>query len=287
MFGLTTRRSAVLVAVVCVGLGTGAGLAVQASASGGKPTGPSAPPSPASPPIRPRTTNGQLVPAAVSTNAHCGQTLTASLTLNGDLFCPATGLIVSGNSVVLNLGGHEIASNQGDGSTYYGVVISGKSDTVENGLVADFASGVYISGTTDIISGLRSSDSNGTGFEDHGQGTKITNSVASGSKYNGIFSQASGGTYSGDHEVSNGYAGLALYGQKMTITSNIANGNTIDGIYDGAFATTLTKNSANFNGQDGIYVDEVAVIDGAGNTAKGNDYVTGYPPEQCHGVVCS
>jgi hypothetical protein len=29
------------------------------------------------------------------------------------------------------------------------------------------------------------------------------------------------------------------------------------------------------------------VVDGAGNTAKGNDYVSGHPPVQCQGVVCA
>ena len=46
------------------------------------------------------------------------------------------------------------------------------------------------------------------------------------------------------------------------------------------------QNTADFNGQDGIYVTDTSTLDGGGNTAKGNDYIAGNPPEQCRGVVC-
>jgi parallel beta-helix repeat protein len=72
------------------------------------------------------------------------------------------------------------------------------------------------------------------------------------------------------------------------VTSNIANGNKYVGIVDNGTGTTLTKNTANFNGLDGIKVQgDVTVVDGAGNTAKGNDYISGTLPVQCQGVVCT
>jgi hypothetical protein len=44
----------------------------------------------------------------------------------------------------------------------------------------------------------------------------------------------------------------------------------------------------NFNGGDGIRAgSDTTVIDGGGNTAKGNDYASGFTPIQCFGVVCS
>jgi len=51
----------------------------------------------------------------------------------------------------------------------------------------------------------------------------------------------------------------------------------------------LTTNIANFNAHDGIYISiyEPTVIDGGGNTAKGNDYASGAVPAQCYGIVCS
>jgi parallel beta-helix repeat protein len=116
--------------------------------------------------------------------------------------------------------------------------------------------------------------------------------VASRSANYGIFTSGSGGIYSGDHEVSNGNDGVILISSHaITITGNTANGNGANGgqgngIDDFGFSTTLTKNTADFNGQDGIYVTDTSTLDGGGNTAKGNDYIAGNPPEQCRGVVC-
>jgi hypothetical protein len=266
---------------------------VQASASGGKggtPT-PSVPRPPATikpgarPSLRPMTASGQVAPDVTATNAHCGQTVTATLTLNGDLFCSGDALTVSGTSVVLNLAGHELG---GDG-TGDGVQLTGKSDTVENGLIINFSYGVDVQGTTDTVSAVRSVYNFNRGIMDVGTGTKITNSVAANNVYFGILSYSVGGVLSGDHELNNGTSGLELLGQKQTVTSNVADGNVFYGILDQGFGTTLTKNVANFNHLDGILISggDPAVIDGAGNTAKGNDYATGATPEQCSGVVCS
>ncbi len=42
-----------------------------------------------------------------------------------------------------------------------------------------------------------------------------------------------------------------------------------------------------FNGSGGISVTDSTLVDGGGNTAKGNDYSPGNPPVQCEGVVCA
>jgi hypothetical protein len=283
MFGIAGRRSAVLVAVVCAGLGAAAVLAVQAGAQGGTPTTPPKPSPNAQPPLRPKAATGKVLPRVIATNAHCGQTITASLTLNGDLSCfSGAGLIVNANNAVLNLNGHTIF---GPGTTFTGVELGGKSDTVENGVVTEFSIGVQVLGPTDTVLNVRATF-NGDGIDDFGLTTKITNSTASGNSAGGIDSAANGGTYSGDHEVSNSY-GVEVFGQNLTVTGNFANGNANYGIYDQGLGTTLTKNAAYFNARDGIYVNEVAGIDGGGNTAKGNDHATGTTPVQCRNVVCS
>jgi parallel beta-helix repeat protein len=291
MFAVTGRRSLVVAAIACAGMGAGGVTAVQAGASGGGTApSPAAPSTSAAaapqPPIRPRTISGALRAAASATNAHCGQTITASLTLNGDLYCTGAGLTVTGTSVVLNLGGHQIAGPETSGS-YAGVTLAGKSETVENGVVTHFYRGVYVTGATDTVLSVRATYE-ALGIDDHGTGTKITNSVAASNTYGGIYAiNAAGGIYSGDHELSNGGDGLVIATANLTVTGNIANENTYDGIYDLGFETTLTKNTANFNADDGIYVGDATAIDGGGNLAKGNDYATGATPEQCHAVVCS
>jgi hypothetical protein len=230
----------------------------------------------------------KVAPAVIATNASCGQTLTASVTLNGDLVCSGDGLIIAKASVVLNLNGHTITGDPGAASSNTGVRIDGTSDTVENGVITGFYYGVYTTGTTDTVLNMRVNHTF-YGVVTFGSGAKVTNSTAAFNTYSGMYAAGTGATYSGDHELNNGSEGLAIYfGVKTLVTGNIANGNGYYGIRDLGAGTTLTKNTANFNGGDGIFVsNDATVVDGAGNTAKGNDYVSGNPLVQCQGVVCA
>ena len=116
---------------------------------------------------------------------------------------------------------------------------------------------------------------------------KITNSTATGNTY-GIVSSGPAATLTGDHGLNNTSTGLYL-GGTATVTSNVANGNGVYGIWDASAGNTLKTNTANNNGNDGIFANQndPKVIDGGGNTAKGNDTTTGTKPEQCYGVVCN
>jgi hypothetical protein len=292
MSTLTGRRTIVVAALACAALGAGAAVAIQAAASAGGSSvvqpgaAPAAPNASSPPPVRPRTASGALAPTVVATNAHCGQTITKSLTLNGDLFCNGAGLIVSGASVILNLNGHMISGN----GTNNGVVLTGATETLKNGVVTEFQFGVRVEGTTDTVSTVRSTYSTVNGIGDFGQSTKLTSNVVYGTQGDGIYSLASTATYTGNHSLNNTDAGIVLGGggsSGVVLTSNVTNGNAAYGIYDFDSGTKLTGNTANFNGRDGIWVDEVAVIDGGTNTAHGNDDTTGVTAEECYGVVCS
>ena len=112
MFGLSGRRAVVVASALFVGSLASAVVAVQASASGGGsgPVRPASLPAP-TPPPGVHVQKAAVTPNVLATNAHCGQTVSASLTLNGDLDCSAvggSGLTVTANSVVLNLNGHTI-----------------------------------------------------------------------------------------------------------------------------------------------------------------------------------
>lgn len=282
-----SRRAAVVAALTCVSvIGAGVLLAVQASANGrnSAAAGANHPNGPV--PARPRAAAAQVRPAVLATNAHCGQTISANLTLNGDLVCTTgDGLTVNSSAaVVLNLNGHTI-SGPGQVSAV-GVYLVTKSATVENGTILGFNEAVQVLGITDTVTNVRMT-LNAYGLVDFGTTSKVTNNVAWGNNYIGIYAGSTGGTYSGNHALNNGTQGINVVGSKDVLTSNIANGNTIYGIYDGGYGTTLTKNVANFNGNDGIYVDDLTPTDGAGNTAKGNDFTAGALAEQCRGIVCT
>lgn len=100
--------------------------------------------------VAPAWTGAGPADAAGGTNLSCGEVITASITLTGNLHCDGTALYVDAdNDVTLDLGGHSVT---GDG-TGDGVVLS-SSDvpdftyTVQNGRISGFASAVRAGSTT-------------------------------------------------------------------------------------------------------------------------------------------
>lgn len=288
MSGLRKRPGIIVMSVLFVGTVVSALVAVQASARTGgsgrtqgltRPTAPTRPVAPAG--VRPATVR----PFVAATNAHCGQTITASLTLNGDLNCSAspvaTALTIAGTSAVtLNLNGHYIF---GDGSQTL-VLVTGTSDIVENGYLEQGGTGIYVTGskaniTKNVVA------TNTTGVFDAGTTTKVTNNTASNNFSVGIYGVGTGGSYTGNRVASNVF-GIVSQGDKQTISTNAADSNVSYGIYLSGTSVTVTGNSANYNGLYGIdNVAQFLLNDGGGNTAHGNGDAT--HPQQCIGVACS
>jgi hypothetical protein len=185
---------------------------------------------------------------------------------------------------VLNLNGHTVGGS-GHG---IGISVTGRSDTVQNGLVSEFDQGVEVSGTGDTVSAVRATYNNGPGFYDNGVGTKLTNCFVAFSGSDGIVFGGSGAVYSGNHAVNNGNNGMILEGFNASVTGTISNGNRSTGIDDLGYGTKLTRNTTDFNGYEGIYSYDASLIDGGGNTAKGNERTSGPDTAvECSGVVCS
>ena len=266
--------------LVRAALGLGAALAVSTAfgVAGASTPSPHTPP-----PLRAKAPAAHT--AALASNVHCGQTVTASLTLNGDLYCPGgTALTVGGSNVVLNLNGH-ILGGSGTGTA---IVVNGKSDTVENGLISEFILGMDITGTADTVSAVRITYQTGTGLVDEGIGTKLTNNFIAFSGTDGIVSIGSNAVYTGNHVVNSGNNGMIFEGFNASVTGTVSNGNDGAGINDLGSGTKLTKNTTNYNGYDGIYSYDARLVDGGGNTASYNAPHAGATRAvQCLGVVCS
>jgi hypothetical protein len=225
-----------------------------------------------------------LTAAGLATTVSCGQTIIKTVTLDGDLNCSGfvgTMLRVTANTVTVNLNGFTVYGNQ----SYNGVEIDGTSDILEKGAITGAKSDVLILGTKDSVISVQVTYAENDGVYDGGQATKITTSTASYNTF-GIESLGSDEVYTSDHELNN-HGGVYATGPNLQVISNIANGNIIVGIGDLGNGATLKGNTANFNGADGIVASGVPVIDGGGNTAKGNEYTDGYAPVECRGVVCS
>jgi hypothetical protein len=258
---------------------------VQAAASGQ--TTPKAPSSPqnAAAALRAKLASHGRATAAASvggraTAVSCGQTLTASTTLTADLNCSASdGLSLGANGIVLNLNGHFIIG----GSSHTGVNnLTHSSDTIENGYVIGFTTGVFVPGSRNTVTKLQVSAAL-VGIEVRGAQNQVTSNTLAENTQDGLYNNSgTGNTLKGNHLVNNGFAGLASFGFGSQISGNIANGNTNDGIFvNDPTPATLTGNTANYNNRLGIDANSPQ-IDGGTNAAKGNT-----TQAQCTGVVCS
>ncbi len=78
--------------------------------------------------------------AAVATALECGDTLTADLTLEADLACEGDGLVVTGEQIELNLGGHTISGGAGG----VGITVRGRGVRVRGGRVEGFGTAVLL-----------------------------------------------------------------------------------------------------------------------------------------------
>lgn len=82
-----------------------------------------------------------LVPALPAQAAvGCGAVLYKSTMLATDLHCPGTSIVIAGDGVVLDLGGHTISGD----ATSHGVVVAAVGARVQNGTVDGFDAGIRI-----------------------------------------------------------------------------------------------------------------------------------------------
>ena len=95
----------------------------------------------------------------------CGDTLTSSLTMTGDLSnCPGNGIIFGSNNIVLDCQGHTI---EGDGSGYSnGIYLNSRqNNTIKNCIIRNFDYGIFL---------------------DHSSNNFLTNNTANSNRY-GIY----------------------------------------------------------------------------------------------------
>ena len=290
MRSMKSRRIAVVSVLLCVVSGGAWALSAQAFASGSSHAAvvtASTIPAPPTPTLKVHAATA--APQDTATNAHCGETLTASLTLNGDLYCPGSGggLGVAGTAVTLNLNGHTISS---DGNVYSTcLAVYGTSDTVENGHISNCETGVEVGGSKNTATKLVIAD-NSFGLIDAGGSDKVTLNTIMDNPGAGIISDGFGGAFTSNRIANNAW-GLIDYASGITVATNSVDSNTLYGILisvSGSPAGTFTGNSVNYNGREGIQRDtgSTSATDGGGNTAHGNGY-SNSTSEQCNDIACS
>jgi parallel beta-helix repeat protein len=211
---------------------------------------------------------GMVVGAGPASAAHvtCGQTITASVTLDSNVGPCSTGLVIGANNVVIDLGGFTLSGTPAVGEGP-GIDITGRTGvTVRNGTVSQFDTGVAITqGSANTVTGMTLLDNRGGG--DFGEGVLLFSTT--------------GNTVSANRIRNNGpYAGISI----LVGTSNRIEGNQITGNNQSSFNTSgirlenigQTASNSNIvrnNLVQGSGLDGIQLFAGASDNVIGNNQV--------------
>lgn len=154
-------------------------------------------------------------PAAVT----CGQEVTASITLTGNLTCTSgPALIVTADNVVVDLGGFTITGHGAASAGAPGILLRNvKGVTVQKGTIQHFGAGVAIAGgANNVVQNLTLQDNVGSPDGDFGDGITLSDS--------------SGNVIRGNTVRRNGpFSGISLVGKctKNEIRDNVVTDNNM------------------------------------------------------------
>ena len=222
---------------------------------------------------------------ASATHVQCGDTITASTTLDSDLVnCPPPhAVLIAGRGVTLDLGGHTVDGTGAGFGIRSGLPGSSAAESkVLNGLVREFQTGVELSSGPDqavrevIVTG------NQTGVRlTHGRrlvaervtatgnviGINLTNLIDPVVADNDVFANAAGmgggavianGTFARNRIHDYEFGGLGFVGMfDSRVVDNRSSRNGLYGILldDSCFRNVVESNRAERNGTDGILIE--------------------------------
>jgi parallel beta-helix repeat protein len=187
---------------------------------------------------------GLLTPIAAHAAVSCGQTITASVTLDHHLSCPAgNGIVIGASNVVLDLGGHSISgpAPTGNGVGPRGVVIGQTRTgvTVRNGVIRGFDSGV------DVLPGANSATVSGLILDGNGGGVRVNtgtsstrltgNTVVNTTQFSGMQVGGNGHVIENNTFHNGNSAGVFLSGNNNIISGNRVNNSGTNAITINAF----------------------------------------------------
>ncbi len=240
-----------------------------------------------------------VVPTAGATtwSPACGAVVTQNVTLSKSLKNCASGLVVGGDNITINLNGFAIKGLAN--GTGVGVDVTDRTGvTVKNGSISGFADGVKLFNTTgstveglvirNVVTGIRlARTDNGTDANhilDNKVRFAVDGIVAFGAASSriadntladltgiGIFCRD---TFAGDAEIEGNRSvrndvGIRLQFCGASLAENVASHNTSAGIFRTRSSGETFRNVANDNGGIGINVDDSPGVV-SGNVTRGN-----------------
>ena len=221
--------------------------------------------------------------ATAATNVACGGTITASITINGDLDCSSTSspaLTIDQPGVTLDLGGHTITGNSGypvvvaDDTCAYGGQCN--NETVTNGTITGGEYQVEFWGQNDTASNLTLTDAASTGVYLHyTTNALVTGNTITGAGSEGIYSEYGSSNVISSNVLKDDSYNLELeYDQADTVSSNnssISGDDTSSyNFYDYQSDLNTYTNNVTAGGRYGYYIDpgEDGSVTMTGNGAR-------------------
>jgi parallel beta-helix repeat protein len=215
------------------------------------------------------------VPAA-KTDDLCGATILDDLKLDHDLSCTGDGLIVGADGIRIDLNGYTLGGS-GVGA---GVVVTGRKNvSISGGTVWNFAVGVRVNTTTDVV--IKQNDfvanPEGIDLQSGSVGNTIKNNAFRDSITRGIMLRSN----SRENDIKNNtFTGnrlgiLVFGGINNTLKQNIISGSTLAGIRVNVIATgnVLKENTVTSNAA-GIEFLVTPTGSATGNELNGNTIAT-------------
>ena len=221
----------------------------------------------------------------------CGDTISTNTTLDEDLTCDGSGLIVTGG-VTLDLGKHTITGTGGG----VGITIAGDDVTIKGSpkraIISRFDYGINVpplGGTTNssTVFGVTVEDNREDGLRLAGDDNTIDSVVARHNGNHGISMQGDSNLLRKNRaDKQNAEHGIKVDGNDNTIDRNQANENLAAGIKVSGAGNMVLKNKAKGNAERGIDVGPGNNSDLGGNKGVGNN--SPLPNPQCviDGVAC-
>ena len=216
-----------------------------------------------------------VVPA-VTTSDLCGATILDDLKLDHDLSCTGDGLIVGADGIRIDLNGYTL-SGSGVGA---GVVVTGRTNiSISGGTVGNFAVGVRVNTSTDVVIKQNEFVANpeGIDLQSGSVGNTIKNNAFRDSITRAIMlrSNSSENDIKNNTFIGNRLGILVFGGVNNTLKQNIISGSTLAGIRINVIATgnVLKENTVTSNAA-GIEFLVTPTGSATGNELTGNTIAT-------------
>ncbi len=168
-------------------------------------------------------------------NPVCGQVVQGNVRLSSNLLCNSDGLIVGASGTKIDLNGYSI-KGPGPNSNKVGIMVGGQKEVTifGNGIISGFQSGIYISGSDDIVS-------EGINFNNNKVAIYIT-----GAKFSNI----------NNNMMNNNSIGVASHSSNLTtIKYNLLNQNKLSGITFINTVNSVIDGNNVLNTSNGIFLD--------------------------------